>query len=167
MPMWQPMAPTFWTAKEFTQYPLFMVTPHPSYRLHDGYDANPMFGDISTYKTDPLHSGDAYQARLYISPEDANARGIVDGDMVKVFNDSGQALLTAMVLPIFTPGVVAIPEGRWDDLNNDGQDTRGCTNNLTYSAIIGEQKGEGYKHFPAGSWVGHSPVQVELCGGVR
>ena len=135
----------------FTKYPLFMVTQHPSYRMHDDNDSNPSMGDVNRYLTDPLHGGDTYQATIGISPEDASARGILDGDLVRVYNDVGEGLVKAAVLPIMMPGVVAIPEGRWIDLNSNGQDTRGCTNNLTYDGNVGEQAGIGYMHSPAGA----------------
>jgi len=45
--------------------------------------------------------------RLEIHPVDAQSRGLVDGDPVRVFNDRGSIHLTAMLNPNLPMGVVA------------------------------------------------------------
>jgi anaerobic selenocysteine-containing dehydrogenase len=49
--------------------------------------------------------------RLEMHPANANARGIADGDKVRVWNDRGEVLLTALVDGSVPEGVVA---GRMD-----------------------------------------------------
>ncbi len=49
--------------------------------------------------------------RLEIHPRDAEPRGIMEGDPVRVFNDRGSLALTALMNPHLPPGVVA---GRLD-----------------------------------------------------
>jgi anaerobic dimethyl sulfoxide reductase subunit A len=61
----------------------------------------------------------------------AAARGIADGDHVRVFNDRGATVLPARVTNRIAPGVISIEEGAWFSLDVDGQDTRGCANVLT------------------------------------
>ncbi len=45
--------------------------------------------------------------RLEMHPQDAGARGIADGDPVRVWNDRGSLSLTALVNGSLPPGVVA------------------------------------------------------------
>ena len=49
----------------------------------------------------------------YIGPQDAAARGIADGDLVRVYNDRGQLLAGAVISDNFPPGVIRIQEGAW------------------------------------------------------
>ena len=53
--------------------------------------------------------------RLEMHPTDAKARGIADGDKVRVWNDRGEILLTALVDGRVAEGVVA---GRWTGPNS-------------------------------------------------
>ncbi|KLU61203.1 dimethyl sulfoxide reductase DmsA precursor [Peptococcaceae bacterium CEB3] len=54
----------------------------------------------------------AGEPRLEIHPRDAAARGILEGDPVKVFNDRGECSLKAKVLDSVLPGVV-VASGVW------------------------------------------------------
>ena len=51
--------------------------------------------------------------RLEMSPDDAAARGIDDGDSVRVFNALGEMRVHAHVSPLITSGTVAFPKGVW------------------------------------------------------
>ncbi len=46
-----------------------------------------------------------------INTADAKARGIKDGDVVRVFNERGQILAGAKVTDAVRPGVVRVSEG--------------------------------------------------------
>lgn len=52
---------------------------------------------------------------LDLHPGDAAARGIADGDRVRVFNDRGSLVVPARVDGRVRPGVVALPFGWWSD----------------------------------------------------
>lgn len=52
-------------------------------------------------------------ARLAIHPSDAEARGIADGDPVRVFNGLGDVHCIAQVTPAVTSGTVSLPKGLW------------------------------------------------------
>ena len=56
---------------------------------------------------------DAQTSRLWMQAQDAGARGIVDGDRVRMFNDRGSLLLTAEVDGVVRQGVVRAPSVRW------------------------------------------------------
>ena len=67
---------------------------------------------------------------VWIHPSDAAARGIADGERVRVFNDRGATLLPARVTSRIAPGVVSIKEGAWFTPDAAGHDTSGCANVL-------------------------------------
>jgi anaerobic dimethyl sulfoxide reductase subunit A len=60
---------------------------------------------------------------------DAQARGIKDGDQVKIHNDKGTAIIPAYVTSRLLPGVVVIHHGGWFQPDENGVD-RGCTPNI-------------------------------------
>lgn len=68
---------------------------------------------------------------VWINTADAAARGIVDGQPVRVFNQRGATSLPARVTDRVAPGVVSIKEGAWFTPGADGEDTHGCANVLT------------------------------------
>lgn len=48
---------------------------------------------------------------MKISPQDAHARGIKNGDTVEVFNDRGHAVVKAVLSDGQRPGMVSVPKG--------------------------------------------------------
>ncbi|WP_277394080.1 molybdopterin dinucleotide binding domain-containing protein, partial [Pseudomonas viridiflava] len=50
-----------------------------------------------------------------MNPKDAQARGIVGGDVIKVFNERGAFLAGVIVSDGIRPGVVQIATGAWFD----------------------------------------------------
>src|SRR5699024_11445481 len=83
-----------------------------------------------------LRTTDAVQGLepVYLSPQDAEQRGIKDGDLVRVFNDRGQLLAGAVVSDLFPSGVIRIQEGAWygpTDASIGALDTYGDPNTLT------------------------------------
>jgi anaerobic selenocysteine-containing dehydrogenase len=53
------------------------------------------------------------QVPLEMAPRDAEARGIGDGDEVRVFNEIGEVRCLAQVSPALREGVVLLPKGLW------------------------------------------------------
>lgn len=68
----------------------------------------------------------ANRQRLELHPDDARARGIADGDPVRIFNDRGSLRLTAMINGSVPQGVVA---GRldWAKLHPEGENVNVLT----------------------------------------
>jgi trimethylamine-N-oxide reductase (cytochrome c) len=70
-----------------------------------------------------------------MNPKDAAARGVRDGDVVRVFNDRGQILAGLKVTDDIRPGVIRINEGGWYDPVDARQPGALCrygdVNNLT------------------------------------
>lgn len=46
-----------------------------------------------------------------MSPEDANSRGVGNGDVVEVFNDRGSVQLKAVIDPSLPEGMCNVPKG--------------------------------------------------------
>jgi anaerobic selenocysteine-containing dehydrogenase len=53
------------------------------------------------------------EVRLEMNPDDAGARGIEDGDAIRVFNGLGEMRVNARVSPLMAAGTVAFPKGVW------------------------------------------------------
>lgn len=100
------------------KYPLQLITSHPKRRMHSQFDNLPWLREIEP------------QA-VMISTADAEARGINNGDLVRVFNQRGEMIIPASVTGRIMPGVVDIPEGAWYDPDEHGIDRGGCANVLT------------------------------------
>ncbi|KAA3657990.1 MAG: molybdopterin oxidoreductase family protein, partial [Chloroflexi bacterium] len=77
---------------------------------------------------------------LEIHPDDAAARGIVDGDAVIVENRRGWCELQAKVTDGIRPGVLASPKGYWSKLGN------GRNVNWTTSDALGDMAGQSTFH---------------------
>lgn len=86
------------------KHPYWLQSCHPDKRLHSQMCESEEFR--ATY---------AVQGRepIYINPADAKAKGIKDGDLVRVFNDRGQLLAGAVLTDSYPRGVVRIEEGAW------------------------------------------------------
>ena len=69
-------------------------------------------------------------AYLDIHQQDAEIRGISDGDVVKVYNGHGQMTLTARIKGKVRPGVVCMPQGFWPSLLKGGSSANALTNDL-------------------------------------
>ena len=99
-------------------YPLQLIGFHTKARVHSSY-AN----------VDWLN--EAVPDEVWINPLDAEKRGIKAGSQVEVFNGRGRILIHAKVTPRIMPGVIAIGQGAWRNLNAKGVDQGGCINTLT------------------------------------
>jgi anaerobic selenocysteine-containing dehydrogenase len=76
-----------------------------------------------------------------LSPADAAARGIADGDEVEVASERGSCRLRAVVTPNVPPGVAVAPKGRWACLGLDGRNV-----NWTTSDALGDLAGQSTFH---------------------
>ena len=88
-----------------TKYPLHVDTKHPVDRLHSQLCGTVLRESYAVADREPC----------LINTEDAKARGIADGDVVRVFNDRGQILAGAIVTDDIRPGVLRVQEGGWFD----------------------------------------------------
>ncbi|MGB8981633.1 MAG: DMSO/selenate family reductase complex A subunit [Anaerolineales bacterium] len=100
------------------KYPLQAIGHHTLHRVHSTHDNNDWLEE-------------AFPQRVFINPIDAEARGIKDGDEVKVYNARGALILPCRLTPRILPGVVDIPQGAWYEPDENGVDRGGCVNVLT------------------------------------
>ena len=55
-----------------------------------------------------------------LHPDDAAARNVSDGDVVRIFNDLGEVICRAQVRSAVRPGVVSMPKGAWRKSSRNG-----------------------------------------------
>ncbi|TPM35160.1 molybdopterin guanine dinucleotide-containing S/N-oxide reductase [Mesorhizobium sp. B2-3-4] len=104
--------PREWLGSDLAgRFPLHLLSPQPADKLHSQYD----HGSVSRAGK---VSG---RAPLWINPVDAAARGIVDGAVVRVFNERGSCLAGAVLTDGVIRGVVQLPTGAWFDPSQPGQ----------------------------------------------
>ena len=58
--------------------------------------------------------------KLAMHPQDAAARGLADGDGVRIFNDLGEVHCTLSVVPTIRPGTISLPKGLWRRSTRNG-----------------------------------------------
>jgi anaerobic dimethyl sulfoxide reductase subunit A len=120
-------------------YGLGAIAPIPTWVPHLDHDgAYPLrlCSPKSRARTHSIHGNQEKLAKvdpddLWLHPDDAAARGIHHGQMVRVFNGQGATALPAKVTENIAPGVVSIKEGAWFTPDAEGIDTKGCANAVT------------------------------------
>jgi anaerobic selenocysteine-containing dehydrogenase len=117
-----------------SHYPLTLITPASDKRITS------TFGGLSVNDATPV---------LEMNPEDAAARGLSDGNWVKVWNDLGEVFLPLRVTPAVRPGVVCSEKGAWLRTSPNGQ---------TVSALAPTHKAD----LAAGACYNDARVEVEI-----
>ena len=123
-PSW--IEPAEWLgADKAKEFPLHLVSSQPGSRLHSQMDGAHVSRATKVAGREPVR----------IHPDDAAARGIGDGDVVRVFNDRGACLAGAVVSAEVSPGVVRLSNGAWYDPAEPGTpgalEIHGNANTLT------------------------------------
>ena len=98
------------------RFPLQLIANQPATRLHSQLD----FGATS------LASKIKGREPVRIHPQDAAARGIGDGDIVRLYNDRGACLAGAVLSDALRPGVVQLSTGAWYDPDDPTSDKPLC-----------------------------------------
>lgn len=119
-PMW--LEPDEWQGNAEPEQ-LQVLSTHPAHRLHSQLNYSSLRELYAVANREPVT----------IHPDDAQARGITEGDMVRVWNSRGQLLAGAVISEGIKPGVICIHEGAWPDLDltADGICKNGAVNVLT------------------------------------
>jgi anaerobic selenocysteine-containing dehydrogenase len=97
------------------RYPLQLISP-----------PHPAFLNSTFVNVDSLRQA-AGEPRLEIHPRDAAARGIADGEVVRVFNDRGEFQARAAVGETVRPGVVVTHGIWWTKYAPDGVNCNATT----------------------------------------
>ena len=109
-------------------YPLLVLSNHGRWRTHAQADDIPWSKEALTGK---VKGFDGYHYEpCWINPSDAAARGIKQGDIVRVFNERGSVLCGALVFERVMPGAVSIDHGARTDFIVPGKIDRGGAINL-------------------------------------
>jgi biotin/methionine sulfoxide reductase len=110
-PAWLPP-----TEQTDARFPLYLVANQPATRLHSQLD----FGATS------LASKVQGREPVRIHPQDAEARGIRDGEIVRLYNDRGACLAGAVLSDAVRQGVAQLATGAWFDPDDPAADKPLC-----------------------------------------
>jgi trimethylamine-N-oxide reductase (cytochrome c) len=90
------------TSERAKQYPLLVVSDTSTWKHHS------MFSDVPfTREIEKVIGWDGYAySPVWIHPKDAEARGIKDGDIVRVYNERGSVLGGAVISERIIPGAL-------------------------------------------------------------
>jgi anaerobic selenocysteine-containing dehydrogenase len=115
LPGFKPPTESRW-GEDAKRYPLEFLS-----RKADNY-MNSTFANLDGHRKMEARTSQ----RLEMHPADAAARGIGEGDAVKIWNDRGEMRLTAMLNAHLPPGVVA---GKldWNKMNAEGNNVNALT----------------------------------------
>lgn len=139
------------------KYPLQLISPHPRCTFHSQNDGKSMWNEEIPHHR-RLKDGYRYWV-VRMNRADAEARGIADGDIVKIFNDRGAVLAITTVTERIIPGVVHSygSGGGYDPMGEPGRPTTidrgGTINQLTSARFLSKNC--------AGMAPGSCLVQVE------
>jgi biotin/methionine sulfoxide reductase len=143
-PAW--IEPSEWLgASAAARFPLHLVSSQPRHKLHSQMDAGPIAarGKVSGREA------------LSINPEDAAARGIKEGEVVRVFNGRGACFAGAVLTDAVRPGVVRLSCGAWYDPAEGDACAHGNANVLTQD--------HGTSRLGQGPSSATALVEVERC----
>ena len=140
-PMW--LVPDEWHGNAEPQQ-LQLLSAHPAHRLHSQLNHTSLRERYAVAGREPLT----------LHPQDARARNIQDGDLVRVWNHRGQVLAGAVVSDGIKPGVICLHEGAWPDLDLQagGICKNGAVNVLTKD-LPSSKLGNGCAGNTALAWV--------------
>ena len=115
----------FLGAPRSESYPLHLVSNQPRGRLHSQFDHGAASRACKR----------AGRERLRMNTSDAKARGLLQGELVRVFNDRGACLAVVDLSGDVRGNVVELPTGAWYEPDGDtGLDLHGNPNVLTRDA---------------------------------
>ncbi|MDP3158849.1 MAG: molybdopterin-dependent oxidoreductase [Reyranella sp.] len=97
-------------AKAAERHPLHMLSDQPADKLHSQLDHSPHSRATKIKGRQPVT----------LHPEDAAARGVAAGDLVRVFNDRGACLAAARLSDRIRRGVIRLSTGAWFDPEDHG-----------------------------------------------
>ncbi|MCG6903224.1 MAG: molybdopterin guanine dinucleotide-containing S/N-oxide reductase [Rhodobacter sp.] len=117
-PVWR--EPYEWLGNAGAQ-DLHLMSNQPSKKLHSQLDQGAVSRSGKIMGREPL----------MLHPDDAAARGISDGDPVRLFNARGACLGVARISDAIRPGVVRLSTGAWWDPDEAGMCRHGNPNALT------------------------------------
>ncbi|WP_299800722.1 molybdopterin-dependent oxidoreductase [uncultured Ruegeria sp.] len=110
--------PTEWLGNAVGPYDLHLISGQPADKLHSQLDHGPESRAAKKMGRTPVN----------LNPSDAKTLGIVDGDLLRVFNERGACLANARLDVSLMQGCVAISTGAWLDVERQADGTLICRN---------------------------------------
>ncbi len=107
-PAW--LEPAEWLGMDRKPFPLHLISNQPTTKLHSHLDHGSVSRAAKIDGREPVT----------IHPDDAAARNIASGDLVRVFNSRGSCLCGAVLDDRIRPSVVQISTGPWFDPGDSG-----------------------------------------------
>jgi biotin/methionine sulfoxide reductase len=105
------LEPVEWLgSRKAERYPLHMLSDQPADKLHSQLDHSPHARATKIKGRQPVT----------MHPDDAKARGVSDGDLLRVYNDRGACLAAARISPRIRRGVIRLSTGAWFDPEDAG-----------------------------------------------
>ena len=97
LPHWEPPKEATYDAN--SEYPFHYMQVHAKWRTHTQWFDVPVLEEISGKPT------------VHMNPIDAQAKGFVDGDMLKIYNERGYVVMPLVTNPAIPQGMVTVPHG--------------------------------------------------------
>jgi trimethylamine-N-oxide reductase (cytochrome c) len=146
-------------SERFKDYPLAVVTPHPRFSFHTMGDGKDSF--LNDIKDHRVLIGGHYYWIFRMSAEDAAARGIADGDLIRAYNERGSVVFYCQVTKRLPKGTCHCYESsaEYNPIGTPGESTDlgGCINILTPGRFLSK--------YACGMATEHTLVQVEKWDG--
>lgn len=115
------------------EFPFLMYNPHYLRRSHSVFDNCPWLRET-------------WENPVFLSREDAEAKGIAEGDTVLITTPAGQGLRRAALMDVLMPGVVGVPHGAWVDVDEETGIDRAGSDNYLIGAEFGGMGVSGYNN---------------------
>ncbi|MDR1797454.1 MAG: molybdopterin-dependent oxidoreductase [Clostridiales Family XIII bacterium] len=146
-------------AERFKTYPLALLSPHPRHSFHTMADNKDGFMlDIKDHRV--WKDGFPYWI-IRINKQDADARGIKEGDLVRAFNERGAVVLCAQITERVPAGTVhsymACSDYKPTGKPGESTDRAGCVNILSSREFMSKTA--------CGMATAHNLIQVEKWEG--
>ena len=150
-----------WEKKEKGEYPFQLINWHILRHSHS------TFAEVPNLR-------EAFDHPLYMNPRDADGLGLKTGDTILVTSQWGKCLRPLLVVNTLMPGVLALGQGAWADIDDEtGIDKAGCANvlcgpNVTgtgyqswNSCVVKVEKWDGEELLPDCEWASHQVFEEE------
>ncbi len=131
----EPIESRYSSPELFNKYPLIFMSAHPRERIHSQFTESEKLSKLS----EPV---------VQMHREDAQSRGIKNGDTVRVFNDRGEVFVKAQVGSFIIKGMVNIFEGWWNrtgagvNILNEDRDTDIGYGTAYHNCLVEVQKAD-------------------------
>ena len=115
------------------EYPFLLFNPHYIRRSHSVFNNCPWLRE-------------AHENPVFLNASDAKAKGIANGDTVRVWTEFGSVLRHACLMETLVPGQVGIPHGSWANVDHKTGIDHGGSDNYLLGNVISASGVTGYNN---------------------